>query len=103
VALAATAIQHAGEKPQSMLELKSAVLALMRQLDRRGSIVHVPRSDEDSAVTFGIRMLLLRGVITERDGLLQRTDRDQGLLAFYANSIAHLVAETPQAAERPTS
>lgn len=103
VALAATAIQHAGEKPQSMLELKSAVLALMRQLDRRGSIVHVPRSDEDYAVTFGIRMLLLRGVIAERDGLLQRTDRDQGLLAFYANSITHLVAETPQAAERPTA
>ncbi len=93
VALAATAVRQAGGGPLSMLELKAAVVSLMRDLRRRGAIVHVPRANEDYAVTYGIRMLVLRGVLEERDGLLHTTARDGGLLAFYANSIAHLLPD----------
>ena len=95
VSLAAVVIEHAGGQPLSLLEAKSNVLGLMRRLAQRGAIVHVPRNDEDYAVTFGIRMLVLREVLEERDGLLRVTGRDQGLLTFYARSIAHLLDETP--------
>ncbi|MFM9939632.1 MAG: 1-acyl-sn-glycerol-3-phosphate acyltransferase [Hyphomicrobiaceae bacterium] len=97
VALAATAVLQARGQPVSMLELKADVLALMTALRRRGAVVHVPRADEDYAVTFGIRMLMLREVLEERDGLLRVTPRDDGLLAFYANSIAHLVGDAAEA------
>lgn len=96
VALAATVLLRADGNARSLLELKADVLALMRDVRRRGGVVHVPRADEDYAVAFGIRMLLLRGVIAEREGLIQSTGRDRGLLTFYANSIAHLVPATAQ-------
>jgi glycerol-3-phosphate O-acyltransferase len=95
VSLAAAALPRAGGGPVSLLELKAAVLVLMRDLQRRGAIVHVPRADEDYAVAFGIRMLVLRGLVEEKDGLLAPSPREAALLAYYANAIAHLIAEPP--------
>ena len=90
VSLAASALAGLGNAPVSMLDLKAAIAALMRDLRRRGAIVHVPRADEDYAVTFGIRMLVLRGFLEERDGLLYPNPKEAAMLAYYANSLAHL-------------
>ena len=91
VPLAAAAFQASGGGPLSLLELKAAILGLMREVRRQGGLVHVPRQDEDYAVGFGLRMLTLRGILEERDGLLHANPRDRALIAYYANSIRQLI------------
>jgi hypothetical protein len=76
--------------------LKVHVLALMGALEAKDAHVYVPRADQDYAVDVGLRMLTLRNVVDERDGLFAVRDGERALLAYYANSIAHL-AEGPGA------
>jgi hypothetical protein len=50
----------------------------------------VPRKDFDYAVSVGLRMLRLRRLVRERDGLFEAVPEELALLRYYANSIAHL-------------
>ena len=92
VALVATVFVRGPQRALSLLEVKSAVLALWRQLESSGARLYVPRQDQDYAVEVGLRMLTLRRLVVERDGLLLPTPGDLPVLAYYANSVAHLVA-----------
>jgi glycerol-3-phosphate O-acyltransferase len=100
VSLVATVLLRHPDHALSELELKSAVHELMIRLERCGAHVYIPRADRDYAITVGVRMLTLRRLISERDGLYG-ANRDQVVvLNYYANSIAHLVERTgsvPQA------
>ena len=58
-----------GLKPISELELKSAVEQLIEKLEAAGAHVYIPRKDLDYAVTVGLRMLTLRRLVEEKDGL----------------------------------
>jgi hypothetical protein len=51
----------------------------------------VPRKDFDYAVNVGLRMLRLRRLVGERDGLFYAQAEEMPLLRYYANSIAHLL------------
>jgi hypothetical protein len=53
----------------------------------------VPRRDFDYALSVGLRMLRLRRLIGERDGLYFAHSEALPLLRYYANSIAHLGAK----------
>ena len=68
VALVATALLDAGA-PLSMLELKARVLGLVQRLAAGGAHVHIPRGDQDYAIEVGLRMLRLRHLVAEVDGL----------------------------------
>jgi glycerol-3-phosphate O-acyltransferase len=92
VPLVATAFVREPEKGRTELELKAEVLALMEELDRRGAHVYVPRTDREYAITVGLRMLTLRHLVAEKDGLYTAAKEEIPLLAYYANSIAHLFA-----------
>jgi glycerol-3-phosphate O-acyltransferase len=100
VALVATALR-AAQTPLSMLELKSRVLVLTQQLAATGAHVHIPRGDQDYAIEVGLRMLRLRHLVEEVDGLYRVAPEETALLDYYANSIAHLLAPavTAQAVE----
>ena len=52
--------------------------------------MYVPRQDFDYALNVGLRMLLLRRLIGERDGLYYAQAEELPLLRYYANSISHL-------------
>lgn len=91
VSLVATAILEAGERGLSSLELKGVVFDLMRCLASAGAHVHIPRSDQEYAVDVGLRMLMLRHLVDEHDGLYRANPKEHALLAYYANAIAHLV------------
>lgn len=91
VALVATALLDASA-PLSMLELKANVLDLTRRLAARGAHVHIPRGDQDYAIEVGLRMLRLRHLVVEQDGLYRIEAEEAPLLRYYANSIAHLLA-----------
>jgi glycerol-3-phosphate O-acyltransferase len=97
VALVATALLEAGNAALSALELKARVVDLMGRLAARGAHVHVPRGDQDYAVEVGLRMLRLRRLIDEADGLYRAGRANVVLLRYYANSIAHFLTDHPVA------
>jgi glycerol-3-phosphate O-acyltransferase len=71
------------------LELKARAYALLRELDRAGARIYVPREDQDYALAVGLRMLVLRRAVELVDGLYRARVRELPLLRYYANSIAH--------------
>jgi glycerol-3-phosphate O-acyltransferase len=92
VPLVASVLLRDEARALSELELKAAVHALMDRIEAGGGHVYVPRTDRDYALTVGLRMLTLRGLVDEHDGLFQAHPAEVTLLRYYANSIAHLVA-----------
>jgi glycerol-3-phosphate O-acyltransferase len=79
------------ERALSELELKSEVASLLTRLEASGAHVYIPRGDLDYALTVGLRMLRLRHLVDERDGLFCARAEEMPLLTYYANSIIHLV------------
>ena len=91
VPLVATAFVREPGRAWSELELKAAVLGLMQDLEARGAHVYVPRGDQDYAITVGLRMLTLRRLVEEAQGIYRARPEEMPLLEYYANSIAHLL------------
>ncbi len=89
VPLVAAVLVRAGE-PLSELELKSRAYRLMTELEAAGAHVYIPRQDQDYAIAAGLRMLTLRHLVEEKDGLYAARPEELTLLSYYANSIAHL-------------
>jgi glycerol-3-phosphate O-acyltransferase len=89
VSLIATVLLEA-EQPIDELELKARAARLMGQFEERGAKIYVPRGDRDYAFHVGLRMLALRHLVAETDGLYAVVVADRAVLAYYANAIAHL-------------
>lgn len=89
VALVASVFAQNPGKSFSELELKFAAFGLMTKLEAQGAHLYVPRQDHDYAITVGLRMLTLREIVSERDGLFSANANEAALLRYYANSIAH--------------
>ncbi len=96
VADALLAREEADLPPPSRGELEAAVRRRAGELRAAGAYVHVPRGDEAYAVEVGLRMLVQRGLVAERDGRLAVVAGERPLVAYYARSIRHL----PPAASR---
>ncbi len=90
VSLVATVFVRDPVRPWSELEVKTEVALLMGQLEARGAHVYVPRGDQDYSIDVGLRMLTLRHLVDESDGLFTARSAELPLLSYYANSIAHL-------------
>ncbi len=101
VPLVATVLLRDLHKPLTPLEVKAAVQALMARVEAAGAQVYVPRADRDYAVDVGLRMLTLRHLVEERDGLLQVQPEELPLLRYYANSVAHLPGISPSKSTGP--
>jgi glycerol-3-phosphate O-acyltransferase len=97
VPLVATAFLRDPGARRSELELKVEVLRLIGELERSGAHVYIPRADQDYAVTVGLRMLTLRKLVQEADGLYSPLPEEIPLLSYYANSIRHLLPSAPGA------
>ena len=65
-------------------------LGLLERLEAAGAHVYVPRRDLDYALSVGLRMLRLRHLVDEKEGLFRAREAELPLLAYYANSISHL-------------
>ncbi len=90
VALLATVFVDQEGAAISELEIKAAAYRLIGELEAAGGHVYIPRRDQDYLITSGLRMLLLRHLVDEEDGLYTAVPDETDLLAYYANSIAHL-------------
>ena len=97
-----SAVILGASKSLSALELKGEVEILIRRLLASGAHIHIPRADQDYAIEVGLRMLLLRHFVIEEDGLYRANPKEDIMLRYYANAIAHLAedgATTSMAAE----
>jgi glycerol-3-phosphate O-acyltransferase len=97
VALVAQAFRRDPDRALSELEIKSAAFALLREWEARGAHIYVPRHDQDYAIGVGLRMLTLRRIVEERDGLYCAVAENLPVLAYYANSVAHFGGGVAQA------
>ncbi len=79
----------------SALDIKAEAGSLVRLLEAAGARLYVPRGDWDYAIDAGLRMLSLRHLVVEQDGLYRIADGEQPLVDYYANSIAHLLQTAP--------
>ncbi len=104
VSLVSSALLAGGEKGLSSFELKGAVFELVRRLQAQGAHVHIPRQDQEYAVDVGLRMLTLRHLVSEADGVYRPNPKETAVLAFYANAIAHLlIDQVPPIASQPAT
>ena len=91
VPLIASILLEAKESSISEFELKSRVEQRIKSLETNGAHVYIPRQDLDYAITVGLRMLTLRHLVDEADGLYTARPAERHVLAYYANSIVHLL------------
>ena len=92
VPLVATVFARNPTRALSELEIKAEAERLIEALEARGAKLYVPRADRDYAISAGLEMLRLRHVVDEADGLYSVPADEQQLVAYYANSIAHLLS-----------
>jgi glycerol-3-phosphate O-acyltransferase len=103
VSLVATVfLNHRGDG-LSELELKAEAHRLLASLSSAGARIYIPRKDDDYAVNVGLRMLTLRHLVREEDGLHTANPVNLPLLQYYANSIRHLAPPLPGRARIPPS
>ncbi|MBI5420178.1 MAG: 1-acyl-sn-glycerol-3-phosphate acyltransferase [Deltaproteobacteria bacterium] len=98
VSLVASALLRRQGKRISELELKAEVHRLVRALAAKGAHIYVPRKDQDYAVAVGLRMLTLRHLAGEEDGLYFIMPGETPLAQYYANAIGHLLPDPPAGA-----
>ncbi len=104
VSLVASAILKVPDSQLTLFELKGEVFELMRHVKAAGAHLHIPRADMEYAVEVGLRMLTLRRLVIEEDGLYRANSKETILLRYYANGIAHLTDQnTKNDAERDSS
>jgi len=87
VSLVATVLLADPERSWSHLELKAAVQARLDRLEEAGAPVYVPRKDQEYAVDVGLRMLVLRHVLEDDEGLYRPVEKELPLLSYYASAI----------------
>lgn len=88
VSLIASIMLEAGSL--SKIGVKGAAHRRLKDYAARGVYSHIPREDEDYAVDVGLRMLEMRHILSEEDGVYSVIGENREVLEYYANAIAHL-------------
>ena len=97
VSLVATVFVRHLEENLSELEIKTQAQSLIKDLKESGAYIHVPREDHDYEITVGLRMLTLRHLVEESNGLYHACAGEHEMLRYYANSIDHFLKPKPNA------
>ncbi len=93
VSLVATVFARDPKRTLSELEIKAQSQRLINDPERLGAYVHIPRAHRDYAVSTGLRVLTIRRIVIQADGLFQVNENDLRVLQYYANSICHFFRE----------
>ena len=72
-------------------DMAAQVAEMVARLSKHGAYVHLPRDSTDYATEVGLRMLVLRGMVTEKGGVYSVNPDERAAITFYAASIAHLL------------
>jgi len=99
VSLVALVLCDDAEASFDELQLKTRVGERLEALQLAGAHIYIPRSDMDYAIQVGLRMLVLRHLVSVADGLYRAVPDELPLLRYYANALAHF----PVGTETPTA
>ena len=91
VSLISTVFVENPEKQFSDFEIAAHVQELLLNLEKNKAQIYIPRKDWSYAIQVGLRMLILRHIITIEDNLYRVIPEETKILRFYANSIHHLL------------
>jgi glycerol-3-phosphate O-acyltransferase len=72
--------------------LKARVHALIEELSATGAHLYLPRRDADYFFDVGLRMLILRRLVTVEAAVCRIVPAERPVVAYYANSVAHFFA-----------
>lgn len=89
VALMSSVLLRHQKEWKSKLELMTAGLEKIEQLRTQGAPISVSASACEGVLSGALTMLIARGFMSEKEGLLRANDNSIEILAYYANSIAH--------------
>jgi glycerol-3-phosphate O-acyltransferase len=89
VAAVATVFLRNPQQGLTAAELETEVAQLLDQLEAEGAHVYVPRKDLAYTLEVGLRMLMLRRMVQEKNGVYSVVDKNMPVLRYYANSIVH--------------
>ncbi len=81
------------ETPISKLEIKARALHLLKDLEGKGALVHLPRHNADYTLEVGLRMLVLRHLVREEDGLYHPVESQMSVVAYYSNTLDQFFPE----------
>jgi glycerol-3-phosphate O-acyltransferase len=101
VSLVARLFLEEPEREWTESEILSRAQALQKEYESLGAHVYVPRQDPDYSVMVGLRMLLLRRLVTGAHGRYRVNPAELAVVRYYANAIAHLT--TPPAWLAPSA
>ncbi|MCF6304869.1 MAG: 1-acyl-sn-glycerol-3-phosphate acyltransferase [Rhodobacteraceae bacterium] len=96
VSLISKVMLAANGEPMRKIAIKASAHRLWQNYATSDVYNHIPRGDEDYAVDVGIRMLTMRNILQEIDGVLQINPENKHLLEYYAKSIEHLPHNSPK-------
>ena len=90
VSLVASVFAAAPAEAMSSLEIKTRVQETLERLEAQGAHIYIPRNSREYAIEVGLRMLTLRRIVHEKNGLYQAAPKQMNVLHYYANAIEHL-------------
>ncbi len=98
VPLVAAVLRKGPPEGLSLPAAREAALRILDQLAALRGFLDIPRADREPAVELGIRLLLQRRIVVRTDGRLHVREARRQFLDYYANTIAHLLADESPAA-----
>ena len=75
----------------SKREIKARAQSLINELEKKGALVYIPRSDKDYTVEVGLRMLTLRHLVQEEKDQFRAAPGEINVLQYYVNAISHYI------------
>ena len=87
VSLVAEVFIQNQEKDLSLYEIKVQCHQLQAFIKKKGGTIYLPRGEEDYTISVGLRMLTLRHMVLEKNGLFKINPKERELLNYYSNSI----------------
>jgi len=89
VSLVAGVLLERREPWLSEFDIKARVHGLIEELQAQGAPVHVPTRGAELSVTTAFKMLRLRRMVIESDGLFSADPKSLDILSYYANAMEH--------------
>lgn len=83
-----------GSDPWGRSDIEQAMEGLLAQMPL--AHIHTRRGGQDYAAEVGLRQLRARGILEEHQNRYQVVAERRDLLAYYANSIRHLIPDLPE-------
>ena len=90
VSLVATVFTETMEQGLTIFDIEERIVELLNTLQEHGApVLEIPRSTQTHAIVEAVNMLALRNIIILSGDRFRANFKEEKILRYYANSIAH--------------